>query len=227
MQLLNDFKLAHSIAIAVDSDAQAIAELWQAETQAEEDRQVAVRMGDGDLDLETPSPCTEEAHKSFMEEEAVRCSADLLSSNEAFDYNVTAVAGPSQPYAHRQADALGKLARETFQCIPCTDSFRRAGVTQLHCSHAYCSTCLKEVIMRGVIDHDLALIPPRCCGKPLAHEIIVNTLNDEEMEDFQNAGIERNTRDKTYCSNMKCGKFIAPINIVADNATCPRCKSKT
>ena len=132
-----------------------------------------------------------------------------------------------QRYARRQADAIGKLARETFQCIACRDSFRWADVTQLHCGHDYCSPCLKEVIMRGVIDHDLALIPPRCCGKPLAHEVVVNILNEEEMEDFQNAGIERNTRDKTYCSNTKCGKFIAPVHNVAGNATCPRCKSKT
>ena len=225
LQFFDDFRLAHSIANAVDSDAEAIAELSQAETRAEEDRQVAVRLSDGDPDLQVSPPHQEAAHESFMAKE-VSHLADLLS-NEELDGSATAVAGPSAPYARRQADAFGKLARKTFQCVACTDSFRWTDVSQLPCGHEYCKTCLREFIMRGIIDRDLTLIPPRCCGKPLAHEIIVNTLNEEDMEDFQYGTIERSTKDKTYCSNAECGKFIAPVHTAAGTATCPRCESKT
>ena len=102
----------------------------------------------GRVGMEAPPPYTEGAHESFIGEEAVRRLADLLSSNGDFDDSTTGVAGPCQPYARCQADALGKLARETFQCIACTDSFRWADVTKLHCGYEYPSPYLKKVIMR-------------------------------------------------------------------------------
>ena len=227
LQIWTDLKLAHSIANAVDSDAQVIAELSQAETQDEEDRQVAIRMSHGDPGFEAPPPYTEEAHESSVKAELARRLADMLISNEDNENDAAPVAGPSQPYVHQQADALGKMAREAFKCTACMDNFRMADVLQLQCDHEYCRPCLKEVIMHGVKNHDIALLPPRCCGKPVAHEVIVNILSAEEMEDFRNAVTEKDTRDKTYCSNMECGNFIAPTHIFAGNASCPRCKSQT
>ena len=198
---MKDAKLAHSIADEVEADAQAIAELSKAESQAEENRQVAIRTSHDDPDLEAPPPCTEHSrHQAPIEGELISRLATLLSSstNEEFDEStVTAVAGPSKPYARRQADALYKLVGEHFQCIACTEKFRWADVKQLHCEHQYCGPCLKRFITRGVVDHDLTLIPPRCCGEPVPSSTIVNTLTEEEMEGFQNAEIEKNTRDKT------------------------------
>lgn len=226
LQFLEDVKLARSIANAVDSDAQAIAELSQAEAQDEQDRQVAVQMNDLDPNVEAPPPYTE-ADQTSMEDEVIRRLATLLSSSGDFEDEETGVAGPSEPYERRQANALENLAREAFQCTACTDNFRWADITQLQCGHDYCGSCLKQFIMRGVIEHDLALIPPRCCGQPLSDAMITKTLDVGEVEDFRNAVLERNASDKTYCSNQDCGKFIAPAQIVAGKATCLRCESNT
>lgn len=57
--------------------------------------------------------------------------------------------------------------------------------------------------------HDLALLPPRCCGERVPPSVIANALTKEEMELFQECEMERDTKDKTYCSNAECGKFIA------------------
>ena len=227
LQVLKDARLAHSLASAVDLDGKAIAELSQLEAQAGEDRQVAVQMSHDDPDLEAPPPYTENTREYYIEDELASRLNSLLTSNEGFDHDGLDVAGPSEPYARRQADALGRLARIAFQCTACTETFRWADVVRLQCEHEYCVPCLRAFILRPVNEHDLALIPSRCCGNPLPHAIIANALTDAEMEDFQCAQVEKDTTDKTYCSNAECGKFIEPEHIEADNATCPRCESTT
>ncbi|KAL7770938.1 hypothetical protein CFE70_000878 [Pyrenophora teres f. teres 0-1] len=81
--------------------------------------------------------------------------------------------------------------------------------------------------MNGVVSHDLTYLPPRCCAKEVPRAIIVNSLTEQEFEDFTNAEIEKQTQVKTYCSNSECGRFIAPCYIAAGEATCPRCKTRT
>ncbi|KAF1848192.1 uncharacterized protein K460DRAFT_427193 [Cucurbitaria berberidis CBS 394.84] len=227
LAFLKDVKFAHSIANAVDADAQAIADITQTEAQAHEDRRVAVQMSSDDPELEAPPAYTEEVRNEFLEGEVVRRFAALLTSDDDLYESPESVAGPSVPYAQRQADALGILARPTFECTACSNDFRLTDIRQLKCEHQYCDPCLKRFIMRGVVNHNLAYIPPRCCGDAISPALIISSLASEEMEDFQNAEIEKRTRDKKYCSNSKCGRFIAPIHIVAGEATCPRCKAKT
>ncbi len=227
LQVLKDARLAHCFARAIHLDGEAIAELSQLEAQAGEDRQVAVRMSHVDQELEPPPPYTDKVREEFIEDEHARPLNRLLSSHEGFDHHGTTIAGPSEPYAHRQADALEQLATVAFQCAACTETFRWADLMQLQCEHEYCGRCLKAFILRGVKEHDLTLIPPRCCGKPLPHAFIVNTLSDKEMEDFRSAQVERDTKDKTYCSNTECGQFVDLEHIEGANATCPRCESQT
>ncbi|CAE6999781.1 hypothetical protein PTTW11_00952 [Pyrenophora teres f. teres] len=64
-------------------------------------------------------------------------------------------------------------------------------------------------------------------GVEVPRAIIVNSLTEQEFEDFTNAEIEKQTQVKTYCSNSECGRFIAPCYIAAGEATCPRCKTRT
>lgn len=227
LMFLNDVKLAHSIAQAVDSDAPVIEELTQEEAQAQEDRRLAVQMSSNDPELEAPPPYTEEIRNEFVEDEVVLRLAALLSTNDTLHDGSEIEAGPSAPYARRQADALGKLSREEFECCACREEFRFAIITQLECEHHYCPECLKRVIMRAVTEKDLVLLPPRCCGTSIPFSLIVDSLTEEELEDFQNVETEKNTRDKTYCSNSDCRRFIAPRHVSASEATCPRCTTKT
>lgn len=130
-------------------------------------------------------------------------------------------------YLQKQDDTLGTLAQRASQCIACTEMLRCTEVTQLRCGHQYCGKCLREFIMRGIMDHDLALIPPRCCGTPVSQQVVTEALTEKEHAEFEDAEIEKATRDKTYCSNATCGKFIAPRHIVAGNLSCPHCGHST
>jgi hypothetical protein len=224
---LKDVKLAHSFASAIDTDAQAIAEIAQSEVHAQEDRRIAVQMSSDDPELEAPPACTEIVRADYLEDKVMRRLAALLSSIDELYEDPRDKPGPSVQYAQRQVKALETLASDWFQCIACRDEFRWASGRQLECEHQYCTPCMKRFIMRGIVDHDLALIPPRCCSLNVPIAVIADILTDEEMDDFQNATAEKNTRDKTYCSNSDCSRFITSDHITADNATCSRCYFQT
>ncbi|CAE6999789.1 hypothetical protein P3342_001087 [Pyrenophora teres f. teres] len=129
LAFLKDVKLAHSIASAVDADAEAIAELAQVEEQAQQDRRVAVQMSSDDPDLEAPPPYAEVARDDSIEDDEVirRITALLSSEHDAHDA-LENEPGPSVSYTQRQADAMGKLARNQFECIACRDEFRFADI---------------------------------------------------------------------------------------------------
>jgi uncharacterized metal-binding protein len=227
LAFLKDVKLAHSIASAVNTDAQAIAELMHENERAQVDHRMAIQMSTDDPELEAPPPYTQEVRNDYIEDEVVRRLAALLITDDELYEDPQVEAGPSVPYTQRQAVALGKLAREAFECTACSKEFRWADVVQLTCEHPYCAPCLREFIMAGVIERDLALIPPRCCGAAVPFGAIVSTLTQTEMADFQHAELEKATKDKTYCSNPDCGRFVAPKDILAGEATCSRCNTKT
>lgn len=226
LSFLRDVKLAHSIANAVDADAQAIAEAAQENQRAQNDHLMAVQMSTEDPELEAPPPYTQEVRRDFIEDEVVRRLAALLTTDDEIYEPSQSEAGPSIPY-QRQAVALDRLAQEAFECTGCTDEFRWANITHLKCDHKFCEACLKRFIMAPLVDRDLSLLPPRCCNTAVPFPVIVRTLTEAELDDFQHAELETATRDKTYCSNVNCGRFVAPKNIIAGEATCPRCDTKT
>ncbi|KAH7115270.1 hypothetical protein B0J11DRAFT_444628 [Dendryphion nanum] len=227
LAFLKDVKLAHSIATAVDADAKVLSEISQEEVRAQEDRRVALQMSADDPDLEAPPPYTEEVRNEFLEDEIARRFAELLSVSESFEYEPESHAGPSTPYAQRQASALKTLSEEKLECCSCRGDFRLNDTTKLECKHMYCNTCLKRVIMRGVLEKDLNLLPPRCCGNHIPFSVIARHLSEEEIEMFQNAEVEKATVDKTYCSGSDCGTFIAPVRIKGRKATCQQCQHET
>ncbi|KAF3032168.1 hypothetical protein E8E12_002561 [Didymella heteroderae] len=200
LSFLRDVKLAHSIANAVDTDAQAIAEATQENQQAQDDHSMAVQMSAEDPELEAPPPYTQEGRTDFIEDEVVRRLAALLTSDDDIYGPPQSDAGPSISY-QRQAVALDKLAQEAHQCVGCTDEFRWADITHLKCDHKYCEACLKKFIMAPVVDRELALLPPRCCDTAVPFPVIVRTLTEAELDEFQHAELEKATRDKTYFAN--------------------------
>ncbi|PSN73813.1 hypothetical protein BS50DRAFT_510334 [Corynespora cassiicola Philippines] len=225
---LKDVKLAHSIANAVNTDGEAIAEIFQLETQAQEDHRLAVQLSTDDPNLEAPPPYTEKNPDKIVEDEVLQLLTNIMRSNDGlYDDPNPSQAGPSMTYAERQTNVLGKLASDTHECIGCSETFRFIDFFELECRHKYCGACLKRVIMRAVAEKDLAWLPPRCCGTSIPNASIIRLLDQEELNDFQDAQVEKETSNKTYCSNPNCCRFILPQHIVAGEATCSNCQTKT
>lgn len=229
---LKDIRLAHSIANAVDTDAQAISELAQAETQAQEDRQYAMRFNSNDAPVEAPPPYTQQLRNDFVEDEVVRRLAALMTTDESLYEEPESEAGPSVPYAKRQASALKMLSQE-FQCSICREYFRSAQMIVTKCKDRYCADCMKTFFMRATRDE--SLFPPRCCKQEIPLQLVAKHMSTVELAAFEYASLEFTTADRVYCSNHQCGKFIPPTKIesgsnrmVCDHctaATCSTCKN--
>ncbi|KAF2742488.1 hypothetical protein M011DRAFT_268068 [Sporormia fimetaria CBS 119925] len=230
LSYLKDLRLAHSIANAVDTDEEVIAALIESERQAEEDRAYAILISSENPELEDPpSPLrsTDRTRQEPMDAELARQMDELCVNGDAPSEEGEVQAVPSVPYAQRQARAIGNLSLERFQCCACTERFRWDSITTLECGDRYCAPCLTRVILRAVHDRNLACLPPRCHGTLIPKEVIVKTLTADDLVEFQNTEVEKETSDKTYCSGPDCGRFIDPRYILGDEATCPRCQTKT
>ncbi|KAF2454801.1 hypothetical protein BDY21DRAFT_387278 [Lineolata rhizophorae] len=226
IEFLKDRKLAQSIAQAVDTDGPAMAELLQVESQAVEDRHLALRISSTDPELEDPQkppPYSElDPHHAVKE--------FLLQTEHFFDRNGNLgfdeeEAGPSKTFPRQQEKALEMPHALDSRCCSCREAFRRCDVIEVPCNDVYCVGCLKRLF--NISARDMSLFPPRCHRVQIPLGLVSCYLNAEELEDFQNAQTEFSTDDKTYCSTANCGKFIPPSQITAGKAECVRCGNFT
>jgi len=220
LTFLKDLQLAHSIARAVDTDAQAIAELAQPEEQAREDRLHAIRLGNETHEdaSSTGFPIGYSSRNEQAFSNAGIQSIILDGSDDEPDDE--SQAGPSVAYANRQARAFDKFHDE-HQCAVCFEEYRITSMFSLSCGDWYCVDCLKTLFLNATTDE--TLFPPRCCRQLIPLEYIQRELSINELRAFRDSEIEFSTHDRTYCSNLRCGKFIPPVDIAGDRAECPRC----
>lgn len=222
LAFLRDSLLAHSIALAVDMDGDAIKEITERDDQTNRDRQLARRMNADTPDTEAPPPYTEIDHVSDHPPTQSSISGLLESLNVNDSDEPEELAGPST-YAERQEKVLKTLSTKRSQCCVCLDWLHDCKTINLPCEHCYCSDCLVEHLVRTIGDH--TLFPPRCCRQNVPSSVIEQVLPPDTLEEFRAAEVEYFTEDRTYC--IDCGKFIHPGNIKSGKATCARCDSET
>ncbi|KAL2816425.1 hypothetical protein BDW59DRAFT_177361 [Aspergillus cavernicola] len=210
-------------ALAVDLDGQAITAFEGEETQAGMDRCLAMTTSADDPTFESPP----------MDDQTRLCDSTLSGDNfcmatQFFCRNDvdqdTNAAGPSMTYTQRQEEVM-RRSRTQVQCCVCYDNFQPYRIVRLKCTHLYCADCLKSLFLRAMKDQ--SLFPPRCCREPIPLLLVQTYLPEQELEEFGSAKIEFTTADRTYCSNMGCGKFIPPSRIAADRADCAFCSTST
>lgn len=230
MRFLYDQKLAHSIGRAVSADGPAIAEATQGESQAQQDRRLALQVNRDEHGSEAPPPPY--TREVFGNPKSRGLSWAVILSDPRYDTTFAAdkepedaIAGPSMSYAERQRNALEAVASIESVCSVCFSSFRQCEVVGLECDHVYCLDCLKVLFTRSIKDQ--TLFPPRCCRKHVPLSLVAPKMSEEELETFHEAEVEFSTPDKTYCSNPDCGRFIPPARIQADRAECSHCGSES
>ncbi|KAL1959908.1 hypothetical protein VTO42DRAFT_576 [Malbranchea cinnamomea] len=221
ISFLNDLKLAHSIAQAVDTDGQVIAAITGEEADARQDRQLALQVNEcGNSDTEPPPPYSQVDDSNLAHEERLSWFSNI---NDTFENEDDA--GPSTAYTRHQENAIHTLSQAKHQCSVCLDNFRRWEVFPLQCGDIYCRVCLKTLFMRATKDE--SLFPPRCCRQKIPLTLIAKDMTANEIEVFKSSEMEFSTVDRTYCSNVDCGKFIPPTQIRAGRAECGYCDSLT
>ena len=225
ISLVQDLKLAHSIAKAVDSDAVAIEELRVKETQSCQDRDFALSLNEDDnlpsQDVtnlpETPRLGTEPVDWQHV-----------LRATEASTLSIesdSTVAGPSAHYAHRQRAVLEQLPQLKVECIVCGESVHPHSTVRLECSDVYCKPCLKSFFLRAAKDE--SLFPPKCHRQPIDISTIEADFSFEDLSTYRSAELEFTSTDRVYCANPECAKFIPMPQRTPDCASCEACSGRT
>ena len=228
--LIEDQKLAHSIAKAVDSDAVAIEEARVEETQSVQDRDFAKSLNE-DEDLPSQD-ATDSAGMSHFGAESIDWD-HVLRATESSTLSVASwsvescstLAGPSTRYVHRQSAVLEHLPQLKVQCIVCGESVHPHTTVRLVCNDIYCKPCLKSFFLR--VAKDESLFPPKCHRQPIDISTIETDFSVEELAAYRSAELEFTSTDRIYCADPACAKFIPDPQRTPARASCGACGGKT
>ncbi|KAF5538161.1 e3 ubiquitin ligase ARI10 [Fusarium phyllophilum] len=98
--------------------------------------------------------------------------------------------------------------------------------------HDYCHPCLMNTVKLSL--SAVWYFPLKCCNEEVPPEVIEGHVSANDIQQYRENWAEHKTRDRTYCSNRQCLKFIPPKNTddygepcYGDEAECPACKEVT
>ncbi|KAF2663814.1 hypothetical protein BT63DRAFT_444285 [Microthyrium microscopicum] len=152
-------------------------------------------------------------HASILDDELNGISALSIIDQEDEDDPLVGLPGPS-------------TTAPTSHCVACYSQLPLGDIIRTPCGDHYCGDCLKELFLLATKDENY--FPPRCCRQKVPIELITPVLSPEELKAFQSASIEFTTKNRLYCSNVGCGKFLAPPTASGlDVVTCDKCLSQT
>lgn len=226
--LFYDRRVTESIANAVQQDANCLSRARQDEERSRADHALAHQ-----LNGSRPTPIVRSNPDAvndttlaklagrYVSEQAWR---DIVAGQRVMNENQAGNA-VSSAQAADQMSALREGRITTVQCIACQEQRKFFDTLEAPCQHSYCVDCIRDLFERAMRDE--TLFPPRCCRQNIDVETLDIFLTKELKEGFQKKKIEFSTKDRTYCFQPDCSKFINPININNNIAICSDCGLST
>ncbi|CAG8908251.1 unnamed protein product [Penicillium egyptiacum] len=111
--------------------------------------------------------------------------------------------------------------RECASCFTKVDSIMFKGL----CGHEFCRDCTRQMFLGAIKDEEL--YPPHCCGNVVPPGVALRILNYEELRRFSERALEWTAKDRLYCAEPTCSKFIPPFAVQHEHGTCPECHRQT
>lgn len=212
---VQDGILALSTSTAVATDQNILASIRDEENIAEQDRRYALAFSNGELAVhDTPTP--HESTLAWVDEDAVSVAmSDLMSRIKIKDDNGESSSRSIPP---------SQKSNLTKQCVSCLEKVHTS-MFKSSCGHELCHDCITQMFLGAIKDEEL--YPPRCCGEVVPPEIALRVLSYAELRDFSQRAIEWTAKDRLYCANPTCSKFIPPSAIQDEIGTCPGCDQRT
>ncbi|CEL07380.1 hypothetical protein ASPCAL10537 [Aspergillus calidoustus] len=217
--VLQDHKMAKSIAKAVLEDGVALTIAAQEENRALADRNLAFRLAG-----QRPPPTQEQPLKLpqylLGEESAYELDDELEEFLLPDGQNKRhCTAESSQSAANRKVTQLQR------ECVACTELKLASEMLQAQCPHWYCNGCVMRLVKDSLVDE--SLFPPRCCRKAFPLSTMRKHIGADLSRQFEDKEIEHKDPYRTYCSNAGCAKYILPPFVEGYVGTCQSCHSGT
>lgn len=238
-RVLEDRKMAQSMALAVHRDGRMISEAQKREDQVARDRRLAVTfdsdaMAASSLNSnQAPIPQNNEETDPWFDEEMIEKAAALynyrpLMANNFFE--------SEDPFGQVQAESStwagsrgGDNRQKLGHCVACGETKDFFDVARVPCNHEYCRECLESLFRASLKDE--SLFPPRCDGKPIQLSQVRFFLPTDLAKDFEARRVELSSKNRIYCHDPHCSTYMPWPNasecIEEDWLACPLCEKTT
>ncbi|KAI5838828.1 hypothetical protein DFP73DRAFT_484934 [Morchella snyderi] len=233
-RMFADERLAESLDRAVRSDGGLLEELTKLELGDEGSRQLAMQLSEEPMTDEAIAELERRCQEWDLVDELEQKVDIPLSRCPSYSGSSNPKSGAKTPRsgtAHSGTTYSGAntykpgLQKSCANCAICLESFSAEHTITAPCTHSYCFTDLKDLFVRACKDEQL--FPPRCCKKELSIELVLPLLTDNQVVEFLEKSEEYTCKDRTYCFQPSCSRFIPAQNISRDVATCMDCYSLT
>ncbi|KAH8695674.1 hypothetical protein BGW36DRAFT_299454 [Talaromyces proteolyticus] len=208
---IQDHVLAVSTSTAIATDQNILMSIRQEEIIAQRDHQLA-RGLDGDEHVNFDN--VNESEQEFDNTDAISTvMGDLMERMTLASKEDDGGASSCSAQTHRAVIQCGS-------CLEDKEAFYRSS-----CGHEYCHDCTRQLFLGAIKDEEL--YPPRCCGRVIPPGITLRILAYHELRAFSERAIEYSSKDRVYCAEPTCSKFIPPFAVRDEHGTCPECQQRT
>lgn len=216
--IIADHIMAKSIAQAVQSDSVTIAEATVSEKRAANDHAHACRLAGVANSSTISASAVDQASVDVSDELLKLMSAFNLVGTSSHEEIIECQAGPST----RVSKSVNHANK---RCEACQENFAGDEMLKTACEHLYCQDCSHELFAASMTDE--SLFPPRCCRQLIPCEDFERILDTSLQSQFLVRKEETESRDRTYCAQPQCNKYVPKASIVGDIATCKHCNTRT
>lgn len=92
-------------------------------------------------------------------------------------------------------------------------------------SHWYGHKCAVRLFVAATADE--SLMPPRCDGVEIPHELVFPLLSLKQRREFEAKLLECSTVDRLYCCRPTCSKFLGSVLATKQEVRCGSCRTQT
>lgn len=135
-----------------------------------------------------------------------------------------------KPKAEKDNRAQDSTNRELHvECVSCFDEFLITETPTLPCTHSYCKTCLKELVLTALRTE--SSFPPKCCLTEIPLQTVLLPLDKKQREAYKEKAAEYAVpaEERWYCPNTKCLKWIPPrkaSRFMNSSQRCSHCSTR-
>lgn len=212
--------LALSTSTAIATDQNVLASMRYDERIAEQDHRYALALSNEGSALQgvsSVSAMSEVTSTDEIEDVVSVVMGDLMGRMTLDDKSINGE-GSSRGVS---SSGMANHGNECVSCFEKSDDAMFSG----SCRHKFCRDCTRQMFLAAIKDEEL--YPPRCCGDIVPPGIALRVLSYEELRAFSERAIEWTAKDRLYCAEPTCSKFIPPYAIQDEHGTCPECHQQT
>lgn len=101
----------------------------------------------------------------------------------------TQVAGtPSKKDITSTEISPAEVSNPNGECISCFDEFPKRDLVHLTCSHDYCKTCLRTVVLNAMKNE--SAFPPKCCLTEIPLKTVLVCLENTQRDEYREKAAE-------------------------------------